>query len=197
MPSTRSSDGGNGTEIIVHEYDPKEEKDIRVGIGRARRDYFLPVNLAIPSILLALHVIPRNQVTTTSGTHISTTTANPKKAGPGPTAAIMVSINATPTAPKPHRTRLLMAVLLAPHPGHKSETSVWFRAKMALLVAAIKNCNVSGTTIQPRRAVTVGDASEKPYAAVATTKSAAIHGRLRRRACSIGNLGGRFFAGSM
>ena len=108
----------------------------------------MPATLAIlPSILRALHVIPRNQVTTTSGTHISTTNANPKKAGPGPTSAIMASINATPTAPKLHRTRLLIAVLLAPRPGHKSETSVWLRANMALLVAAIKNCNVSGTAI--------------------------------------------------
>jgi len=139
--------------------------------------------------------MPQNQFTTASGTQITTTNARPRKAGPGPTAAIMVSTKATPIAPSPHRTRLLIAMLLAPPPGHRSVTSVWFSAKMPLLVAAIRNCSASGTAIQPRSAVKLGNCNEDQYAAVASTNSAAIQGRLRRRACSMGKSTGAFLAG--
>lgn len=58
---------------------------------------------------------------------------------------------------------------------------------MAFDVAAIRNWNVRGTTIQPGSATTDGKASENPYPAVDTAKSAEIQGRCRSRACSIGS----------
>lgn len=77
--------------------------------------------------------------------------ANPRNVAAGPNVLSMPSIPATPAAPIVHLTRLLMAVALAPCPGHRSATSAVLIANTALDVDAITNCSARGTAIHPGR----------------------------------------------
>lgn len=89
----------------------------------------------------------------------------PKKVAAGPNAPSILSTTPTPTAAILQRTKLLIAVALAPIPGHKSATRVVFIANMAFDVAAMINCRTRGTAIHPvfeTRASWVGGRTVNP-----------------------------------
>ncbi|KAL2273000.1 hypothetical protein FJTKL_05647 [Diaporthe vaccinii] len=147
-------------------------------------------------IILHPNPLLDNQVNTASGAQQAMAIAKVRKAYSGPNFAIMGSMTATPTAPRVHRTRLFIAVALAPLPGQRSETSVWLAANTALLVAAMMNCRARGTAMYPARSDTdCGTLREKPYPVMEMMKSATIHHRLRRRACSMGKPAGMALVG--
>lgn len=123
---------------------------------------YAPTLFPFLSVLSFLHDAPQYHCATNNGTTPAVTKPSAKNAPAVPIPAMSCSTIATPTAPIEHLTRLLIAVLEAPFPGHRSDTKVWLMANTAFDVAAIRNCRNRGTAIQPGREVSPGKEREKP-----------------------------------
>lgn len=132
------------------------------------------------------HCMPQSQFAMNIGIKAITRNANPKYVAPVPSVWIMSSTNATMIAASAHRTRLFMAVLLAPLPGQRSATRVWLMENIAFADVAMRNCSISGRAIQPVRRYALGKDREKPYPAIEETNKAKIHGKRRKRTAAFG-----------
>lgn len=145
------------------------------------RYYYFP-----PDNLFARQLTAQYHCTALKGYAAIVRSPNPTKVGAAPIAVIILSTTATPTAPIEHRTRLLIAVLLAPFPGQRSVTNVWLIAKTALLVALMRNWKINGIAIQPGRFVNEVSPIEIPYAIVLVMNTAVIQGMCFSLAFSMG-----------